>query len=154
MEFLGLSVETVNIATLAIVILLLILVVIILFRVFKEGFVGTGFANKSATGVSGALTGGATMRRLSTDFSQPGQGDHNTVYIDEIKEAVPGVFKESLVSDRSPPVFWETGSILDEYRRGEGAYATPGESPYSEGMNPHAPVSLSEDDRLAALLAA
>lgn len=106
---------------------LIVLVLLITFYLFKlsskgENFLGGGVQDQ-------VFTSGATMRRLGQEFSQPGQGEHTTVYNAEIKEMLPGVVPsrtpERLVSEREPPVFYDVSAELGAYQ----AASTSSESP-------------------------
>src|SRR3989344_4977696 len=103
----------IGIAVLLCVVLLLVVVFIVpLFRK-KESYVGNSLASEGGT--IGALSSGATQRRLGTSFSQPGQGEHTTVYIPEIDEVLGG--HEGLTGYRYEPDYNAVGSLLDEYRK-------------------------------------
>lgn len=104
--------------TLAAVVVVLVVVLFLLYKSY-ESLIGSGLA-QNQSGIIGGLTSGATMRRLGQEFTQPGQGEHTTVYIPEIKEAMPQALdgQESLVGFRDGPDFWSTSSLLRDYQRG------------------------------------
>ncbi len=100
--------------------ILILLIIIVWYNKKPENLTGTGLGTGGAYYGS---TSGATMRVAAQGFSQPGQGDRDTTYIPDIKEAVPGYIKskkESLVDTAQGPMFMEIGNELEAYQQEAG----------------------------------
>lgn len=141
--------------TLAAVVVVLIVVLFLLYRSY-ESLIGSGLA-QNQSGVIGGLTAGATIRRLGTEFSQPGQGEHTTVYIPEIQEAMPQALRsnESLVGFRDGPDFWATGSLLRDYQRGTSQQLMKekqAEQSKQENLDKDSVVARARDAKLMEIL--
>lgn len=99
----------------AVLLLLLLVIAYYLKPKGAEGLIGRSLAS----GLSQAATSGATLRRLGTEFSNPAQGEVDTVYLPDMRELAG---RERLVGNRETPAFWETNDVLSDYNAGQ----TPG----------------------------
>jgi hypothetical protein len=135
-------------AKLGILVLILVAVAYLVYvQKKKEGLIGGGVD-------SVVFTSGANQRRLGQEFSQPGQGEQNTVYLPEMRTMLPGGLghgdSETLVSGRGEPDFWQINRTLDDYKFSQAAPMRAEAKAAKEGFGN--PIEEAENALLAQSL--